>query len=650
MTETDERRAQGAKRVSLETLVEICGNEPGIPAFEAEALDVSGRGMHVRTAYLPELGAPLVCRFEDHGREILVEGVVAWRRESGRGGEFGIQFTALDSGSVDALGQICGPAEPARKSPAEPPPAVPPNDSGARVRLHIDGLGSPMKARVRTPGDRQIQVGSNLEFLKVGRHLDIEDLEHGQKRGARIEGVSVAVDPKSQVPQLVVVLRYDDGPETTPEPSVIDSEAALDQESPAPAFEALRAATKSTPAENTDADEELAEAEPLEDELHEQGAAFRGRIGSLATQAGEKMQGASSQLARFGATAARGMGRFLKGASERLGELKDKRRAADRPRRTTSPPGAIGAERGRLRPQSGHVRGADQAEPNEPRPAKKRRLKSIASAGAAVGLLATVSVIAMQRSGEPPGADPAAAASVSAVSAAASTPSESSTAGKADGGASIASAHGGISADVPLFGPTPMATMEPAALGAVPPPATAAPEGEVPDALEVAANKAQAAADDEAFAENQSPKEKTKASPADVEPWGRGKMHTPIVHRLRLDGPGGAIQGAITPTGFSVVIPERKVMEGGSAIVERDKRIAKVQTKNLGSGAQITFQFRNGVPGYRVRLRKDYVEFLISAADKSASTADAAKKPTKDTSGKAEPKKSASKSTKHKHG
>jgi hypothetical protein len=98
------------------------------------------------------------------------------------------------------------------------------------------------------------------------------------------------------------------------------------------------------------------------------------------------------------------------------------------------------------------------------------------------------------------------------------------------------------------------------------------------------------------------------------------------------------------------VIPERKVMEGGGTIVERDKRIAKVQTKNLGSGAQITFQFRNGVPGYRVRLRKDYVEFLISAADKSASASDAAKKPARDTSVKAEPKKSASKNTKHKHG
>ena len=90
MTDAQERRAAGTNRVHLDTLVEICGNEMGTPAFEAEALDVSARGMHLRTAYLPEQGAPLVCRFEDQGREIVVEGLVAWRKESKKGGEFGV--------------------------------------------------------------------------------------------------------------------------------------------------------------------------------------------------------------------------------------------------------------------------------------------------------------------------------------------------------------------------------------------------------------------------------------------------------------------------------------------------------------------------------------------------------------------------------
>ena len=98
-------------------------------------------------------------------------------------------------------------------------------------------------------------------------------------------------------------------------------------------------------------------------------------------------------------------------------------------------------------------------------------------------------------------------------------------------------------------------------------------------------------------------------------------MDTPTIHRLRLDGPGAAIQGAITPTGFSVVIPGRKVMETGSVIEKRDQRIAKVRIKNATSGAHVSFQFKDGVPGYRVRLRRDYVEFLVSAAAHSATEA-----------------------------
>ena len=75
------------------------------------------------------------------------------------------------------------------------------------------------------------------------------------------------------------------------------------------------------------------------------------------------------------------------------------------------------------------------------------------------------------------------------------------------------------------------------------------------------------------------------------------------------------------PTGFTVLIPGRKVMEGGKQIPKRDERIARVRTNNGSSGAQVTFEFRDGVPAYRVRLRKDYVEFLISAADPKAAPA-----------------------------
>jgi hypothetical protein len=636
-TNTDERRAKATQRVPLGTLVEICGNEPGIPSFEAESVDVSARGMHVRTAYLPELNAPLVCRFEDQGREIIVEGSVAWRREGARGGEFGIQFTALDASSVEALRDLCGVRT--ESEPAAPEQADAKNPTG-RVRLHIDGLGSPMKARVRGASDRGVQVGSSLEFLKVGRRLEVEDLERGAKREAFIDSVSVAIDPKTQVPQLVVALRYEEAEESTPEPSVIDSEAGATHRSPSE-----RASGGSSAEASTDDDEPegAAAAEVDDDDLAEEGREMRGRLAVAATNAGAVMQRGGAVLARVSASAAVGVGRLFKGASQKVADYRQRNAQSEAPRRTAPPPsGVLSAEGRHLRRQAAQSNTSESASgPGAQRP----RIKRIAVAGGAVALLATVVVIATKSPAPPPGAqaqnsDPAVAvASAENVTQVdeQGNPASGKPAEKADKTAAEPAQGGGISADVPLFGPTPMATMEAAPLGPAPvDDAVPAAAGAAPPADEEAAEKAAAAAsvEDESW-QGPAAAQKSTARPEDVEPWGRGRMDTPTIHRLRLDGAGAAIQGAITPTGFSVVIPGRKVMETGGGIEKRDQRIAKVRIKNATSGAHVSFQFKDGVPGYRVRLRRDYVEFLVSApahpaaeSSKSANSSTAVKKST----------------------
>ena len=159
-----------------------------------------------------------------------------------------------------------------------------------------------------------------------------------------------------------------------------------------------------------------------------------------------------------------------------------------------------------------------------------------------------------------------------------------------------------------------MATMEPAPLA--PPPVAGVSE----EAAERAAAKASvsAPADDESFPEesdSKSGKSKSSKSPEDVAPWGRGKVVTPVIHRLRLDSAGDALQGSLQPTGFTVVIPHRKVMEEGAGISKRDPRIARVRTVNTPNGAQVTFQFKDGVPAYKARLRRDFVEFLIGVSE-----------------------------------
>ena len=105
------------------------------------------------------------------------------------------------------LWDMCGVS---RRNPKRSGAAKSDVDPGTRVRLHIDGLGSPMKARVRGATDGEFLVGSNLEFLRVGRTLELEDVDRGGKRRAHIDRVDVEIDRSSKVPQLVVTLRYDD--------------------------------------------------------------------------------------------------------------------------------------------------------------------------------------------------------------------------------------------------------------------------------------------------------------------------------------------------------------------------------------------------------------------------------------------------------
>jgi hypothetical protein len=187
------------------------------------------------------------------------------------------------------------------------------------------------------------------------------------------------------------------------------------------------------------------------------------------------------------------------------------------------------------------------------------------------------------------------------------------------------------SANVPLFGPTPMATMEPAPL-APPPGSPASVEAqEKADAKSNPSGAPMAAAPaDEGFSDESSDgddksdikggkgdksEKSEKSAKTDTTPWGKGKLHSPTIYRLRLDGPGGKLQGATLSTGFTVLIPGHKVMEQGSGIAKRDTRISSVHTSNRTEGAEVAFRFRESIPAYRVRLRRDYIEILIGQGE-----------------------------------
>jgi hypothetical protein len=95
--------------------------------------------------------------------------------------------------------------------------------------------------------------------------------------------------------------------------------------------------------------------------------------------------------------------------------------------------------------------------------------------------------------------------------------------------------------------------------------------------------------------------------------FGQGRLHLPVIYRLRLDDAGGSLRGERTPTGFEITIPGRRMLDSGASITRRDPRIAKVSTHNTAQGTRVSFRFRETIPAYKVRIRKDVVEFWISA-------------------------------------
>ena len=52
MIDRQDRRNPGVQRVAVARVVDICGQNQNVPAFEAESVELSGRGMHVRTPIL----------------------------------------------------------------------------------------------------------------------------------------------------------------------------------------------------------------------------------------------------------------------------------------------------------------------------------------------------------------------------------------------------------------------------------------------------------------------------------------------------------------------------------------------------------------------------------------------------------------------
>jgi PilZ domain-containing protein len=553
MSSEGDRRAQGALRIPFEALVDV-GGALG-PSFEAQAVNISEEGMHLRTAYLPDEGQPLTCRFDaGNGQSVLAPGQVVWTERGDKGGEFGIRFTDLDPESAEAIRKMTGvAAEPA----AQP--------TGTKVRLHIEGLASPMRARVKDARPTAVTVGSELGFLQVGKELELEDTSTGGRRPARIDRVDVEIDGDSNVPHLVVTLKYADEPAADGENDAHEAPVKVEH----------------------DARPELAAAPA---------AARAGDLESM-EKATEQMKGA---FARGVAKVGPGFAKVVKTAKTTIALLAARRQAIGGgeppPRRTTAPaPGGALRATGRRVVRGESLTGAATEEATM-EPKFKLTKRKLALAGA-VGLTAVLGAVALHKSHAPSPTAGAEASTAETVS-----PATTSKAGPL-----------GASPALPMTPARPAQTSASDPLAnnyppPAPPPVTTAPMGDEPGFGSIGG--------DDSAGKN------GKKKHVKVTPFGNGPVaHGNVLH-VKMDGTIEKIEGAQQPTGFTVRVPGHRSLEAAGPLAQRDSRIAAIRVSNDPSGAELAVTFKDGVPNYQVRAKGDMLEIALAPIGKTVAKKD----------------------------
>lgn len=659
-TAAQDRRSRRTVRVPFEALVIIAGQAGNVGAYECEATDVSEQGIHLRTAYLPDVGKSVTCRFDTGIDEVVAEGVVAWRQEAARGGEFGIQFTRLDERSIIALRELCGTLEPespsevaaspgslpanatANKAPefipaktqASEPPVTKKESKPNAVKIHLDGISGPMSAQVRTTKDGQVLVGSHLKALKVGHQVEIEDTSKQGRRPAIIDRVAVEVNAETQVPELVVALRYnepkskaeskDSPPATTrAESGSSQSKIPLSSKSPAstgpssknnPAPVSSKQPSKKAPVEeeisakNVENDDESSPNDKAGFDIWKQ------RAQTMASQMGSQMASAGSKAKETvmgwvelvkahrankkdsdddvlgnEADLESGRGHSTKAAAER-----DAHEAKVPPTRTAR---ASAPTQRREQGDSTMDEFGDSSESSEITPKKNMAPRALALGGAAVAAL-LIGFFALRGKGAepnpPPGADAPIAAEAAAPPALPAGPAQRNAMpgnnGQPQGDAVVA--------NVPLFGATPLSTTEPAP-GAPPQPA-AIPAGQAPQAgLPAPGAPSGDMGDDDGPVGD-------KKAPSTT--YGRGEVVKPRTIRLKMDAPITDIRGVVEGNTIKLTLPGRRNIEAANVLTKRDKRLASVKAIPGAEGVEVQITFKDKVPPFLARANTKMLE------------------------------------------
>ncbi len=605
-----ERRSGAGHRVHFEALVAVGGLEGGA-GFEAESVDVSADGMRFRTAYLPVVGDKLVCRFDGLDGEVIVEGEVIWATEQQKGGEFAVRFVDLDDETKEMLKQLCVLEDADEAAPKREPESL----AGTRVKLHIEGLGSPMKARVRSGNERELAVGSSLEFLKLGRTVELEDVDRNKRRNGYVDSVKVEIDPATSVPQLVVSLRFDGvAPAmklgTQPIESTPKTKPGLGPKSEAPTMDmaartavslantvkadTMKSPSKASMADVDDAPGTVRAAESMSDpdaEIDEELDFGKSKL----RVAGEKAKEMTSAAVGKIGPALSGFGASAKGVWSKVGDGLQKRREkraddakANAPRRVTSPaPGGALKASGRKLVREDEASEVDCIEIPK-RNHKKAVLGAVLGLGIVMGIFGVVKATS---GGSEPAKKPAALAA------------ETQKADQTPAGFPIPNAP--ATGEVPLFGATPLSTTEQVA--AAPPASSGKVRAE----------------------HNEDDSDTKDAKAPTAREWGEGDVSNAKVLKIQMDGPIAGISGETNDHGFTVKIPGRKSIKSSSSLAHKDKRLSAVDVTNHDDAAEVSITFKGDVPAYLAKVKGDRLEIQIGGESKKVASKGSKKKASK---------------------
>lgn len=642
--------------------------------YEADAIDLSIGGISLKTAFLPDVGSELDCRFVLDGndpRTVQARGQVVWAKDNGNdAGAFGLCFTELSKNDRAALEKHCTPKSAQFAQAAQP--AVDPhaktvnvNAADDRVRLRLPKMSEPLKAKVQQQVDGAVVVAMDLSFITLGDNVEVEGAK-GKTKGI-LEDVQVDVDASSKSARLVLTVSLDGSTaaERTGRHAALVMPSKPTQVAPQEAQTvAAKPAKKSAPVVASHHDEVLHyDAESIKGTGTEvlssrEGAA---RADAAAKTSDESSDEASSLASRSSAPAwlVSAMTRLrmsskaawdkaspaIKNAFAALVTLamtfsaKLREKITGKPvalpesaksERVTTAKSAPSASKPALRKQKPEVAEAAEASAIDSTAPSMRRKYAMIGLGA-FGLSAIVFALATSgRERRPQAPRP----QVAVESAPTATPANAATPGAAAADAPAISTAANVAAP----------TGEPENNGAVEPAPASEPSllqrtrGAMPSDLVAAARSRNANVESEmptvrrevpaiTPARGARP---TVASSAPVQvaangpvrPLGSPAVRTGTVLRLRLDGPiTNLTGGAAGADSISFRVQGRRVLDRAAAFVRMDPRIAGAGAYNRGGNAEFTLRFHGSAPQFNARARGDVLEVTLAAPAATASNA-----------------------------